>query len=136
MIDSLFALGPTELFSGEMQAAITRKVKGIYCIEEAVFEELTFQFPAASTLPAILNDDSFTDGASVTNGTTVVLSHATTATGTGKSFTIVARTSTPSGLVDPADPSDLTFPALMLIGYIASFKLTSGSILVVYDGAP
>jgi len=81
------SLGPVEFFSGAMGTVITRKVKRIMIISDAVFTTLTFQFPQS---PA--------------------------------SAGAVAATT-------------LTFPVGMSypLTYIASFRLASGAIEVIYE---
>ena len=86
MREGLMALGPTEYFTGAMNAVITRDVKEIRCITAVTFTTLTMQFVAGTTSPA------------------------------------------------PVNPNTLTFPALWIIGYVASFRLLTGSIQVIYNG--
>lgn len=76
--------GPTEFFDGAMAAVITRKVKVIHIIEDAVFTTLTMQWPQT---PA-------SAGAAVA--------------------------------------TSLSFPGYFQLWDVASFRLLSGSIQVVY----
>lgn len=76
--------GPTDVFSGAMGAAVTRKVKCIRIIATAAFTSLSFQFPASTA-------------------------------GAAGPETIAA------------------YPALFELYDVASFRLASGSIQVIYD---
>jgi hypothetical protein len=90
MRETLTALGPTELYTGPMDALLTRKTKEIHCLADCTFTKLNFQFPAG----------------------------------------------TPAGdtaLVDPTDPSGVTFPTGYIIGYVAGFQLLTGTIQVIFE---
>lgn len=49
MREGLLPLGPTQFFTGPMDALITRKTKSIRCIANSTFTKLNFQFPADTT---------------------------------------------------------------------------------------
>jgi hypothetical protein len=60
MREGLQALGPTEFFTGAMNAVIVRNVKEIHCLGAVTFTTLTFQFPAGTVSPAPVNPNTIT----------------------------------------------------------------------------
>lgn len=61
MSNQLGTLGPTEFFTGPMSAVITRKVKMIKIVADAIFTTLTMQFPGTPTVGnGVVNPNTLT----------------------------------------------------------------------------
>lgn len=53
-------LGPTEFFTGPMGSVITKKVKMIKIVADAIFTTLTMQFPGVTVGNGIVNPSTLT----------------------------------------------------------------------------